>query len=67
MPGRVAPAPTTGTKETKIDNSDITSLAQYQLEMLKSRFQRNATSGSAINNAHFKNLISIIDNTLDKK
>ena len=64
VPGRGPAAKDSG---TKTDNTDITSLAQYQLEMLKTRFQRNATTGTAINNANFNHLISLIDNTLDKK
>ncbi|MBE6225839.1 MAG: DUF5117 domain-containing protein [Bacteroidales bacterium] len=53
-----------GGNAAKNDNSDIISMAYYQLVTLKSKL--NAMGGSATNVAHYKFLSSLIDKSLSK-
>ncbi len=64
VPGR-GPAAKGGS--SKSDNTDIVSFAQYQLEQLRAKFQREAASGPALNKAHYKHMISQIDSALKDK
>lgn len=64
VPGRGPAAKDGG---TKTDNSDITSLALYQLQQLETKFNRESASGAAINRAHYKHLAALIDSTINSK